>query len=153
MRRRTALLPPVLLLIAALLLGACGGGDDAAPTKAEYGRELRSTMKTLDESYPQAGADAAGADLPATRAAFSDAATKLEAIEAPPELADEHAELVDGVRGMAESITTLEEARRIAKTDPTRAKVLLREFADDPSARKVTEATAALENAGIDTGA
>lgn len=137
----------------ALVAGACGGGT----SHEEYGSELRDTMEELETAYGDAlqgaEADAAGgarADLQTAKIALGDAARRLEEIEPPRDLVDEHRDLAEGVRGMAESVDLLIEAQRLAETDPSRAKQLTRQFASDDSFRQVQDAAARIQKAGID---
>lgn len=151
-----------LVLCAPLLaLAGCGGGE---VTREEYGRELRDTMAELEAAYGRAGAAARGepdasrsvgdvvAELRASQVALRDAASRLEAIEPPADVASEHRNLVRGVREMADAVDLLVEAQRVAAQDPERAEQLARRFASDQSFERVEAAAANLSEAGVDAG-
>lgn len=156
-------LAAVLALAAAALLAGCG--DDGPVSEEEYGRELRETMGQLEEAYGTAG-DALStqgsggmrsvgdivAELRSAQVALRDAGNRLDGIEPPAGLADEHDDLVAGVRDMADAVDLLVEAQEVAGTDQRRAERLAREFASDDSFERVEAAAAALQQAGVDAG-
>jgi hypothetical protein len=151
------------MLATAMLLATCGGTGGPA-TKAEYERELRSTMDDLEAAYGQAGAaleDRGAAtrsvsaivdDLRSAQVALRDAGNRLDEVEPPVELRSTHDELVAGVRDMADSVDKLIEAQEVAARDPKRAQQLAREFVEDDSFQRVEAAAAALSDAGVDAG-
>lgn len=161
MTRVARLLAPVLV---ALSLAGCGG--DGAVTKAEYERELRSTMDELEEAYGSAAgavmernADNATksvadvvSELRTAQIALRDAGNRLEEIEPPTEIEDTHEELVAGVRDMADAVDLLIEAQELADRDPAGARQLAREFASDDSFQRVEAAAGHIEEAGVDAG-
>ena len=162
MTRRTWSL--ALMLLAAALLATCGGASDEPLTKSEYERELRTTMDDLEAAYGQAGEAIGGtggstrtvgevvADLRSSQVALRDAANRLDEIVPPTELADTHAELVAGVREMADNVDLLIEAQESAEQDPARARQLARDFVEDESFDRVQAAAAELSDAGVDAG-
>jgi hypothetical protein len=148
---------------AALLAGGCGGSQ--AVSKDEYGAELRGVMGELEEAYGDAGsAVAPGADnatasveqtvqkLRTSQLALRDAGNRLEDIDPPEQLADDHAALVQGVRDMADAVDLLIGAQEQAERDPAEAKRLAREFATDESFGAVEAAASRIESAGVDAG-
>lgn len=162
MTRRTWSL--VLMLLAAALLATCGGASDEPSSKAEYERELRATMDDLEAAYGEAGSaiePGAGStrsvgeivdDLRASQVALRDAGNRLDELTPPEELADTHAELVAGVRDMADAVDLLIEAQESAEQDPARARQLARRFVTDESFDRVQAAAAELSDAGVDAG-
>lgn len=162
MIRRGALL--AVLVAVGVLAGACGGGGEV--TKAEYERELRSTMDDLEDAYGSAtGAvlarDAGDAprsvgevvaELRSSQVALRDAGNRLDAIEPPAELTGTHQDLVAGVRDMADAVDLLIEAQEQAEADPARAQRVAKEFAADDSFQRVQAAAVELAEAGVDAG-
>lgn len=153
--RRVALTAAVLA--AAAVFGAACGGE---LSKEEYGAELRTTMNELEDAYGNAQQETAGgtetpgdADrLREQQVALRDAGNRLEEIDPPSDLSDEHGDLVGGVRDLAGSIDLLIEATEVAETDPERAKELTRRFASNDSFLRVGDAAARLDRAGVDAG-
>lgn len=146
-----------LVVCAALLMGGCG-----SVSKQEYGKELRSTMGDLESSYGDAIGQAGGgrggatptdpAKLGTAQLALRDAATRLDEIDPPNDLRDEHRELVAGVRDMASAVSLLIKANELADSDPAKARKLTAKFAADDSFRRVGDAAARLDRAGVDAG-
>jgi hypothetical protein len=132
----------VAILAATLFVVAC---SDDAPTKAEYAREIQRSMREVEHAY-----DTSAKDPETTRLTLADAADRLDAIEAPEELRDVHAELVAAVRDMSGAIRLLSRAREVVETDPKRAERLTKQFASDNSFRRAEQAVAALHDAGVD---
>lgn len=143
------------VLVAAALLAGCG-----SVSKAEYAKELRTTMGDLEASYGDAiGEAGGGAATPAdatklrtAQLALRDAASRLDEIEPPEDLRDEHRDLVRGVRDMADSVSLLLRATELADSDPKQARALTAKFASDDSFRRVGDAAARLDRAGVDAG-
>ncbi|MCW2923707.1 MAG: hypothetical protein JWM98_1111 [Thermoleophilia bacterium] len=143
------------MLVAALLAVGCG-----SVSKADYAKELRDTMGDLESSYGDAIGEAGGgnatpadaAKLRTAQLALRDAASRLDEIEPPEELRDEHHDLVQGVRDMADAVTLLVRATELADTNPTKARALTAKFASDDSFRRVGDAAARLDRAGVDAG-
>lgn len=162
-RSRLRAAQSLLACLVAVIAGGCGGGSDDPPTNAEYGAELRRAMADLEEAYGVAGA--AGNDpspgssaavsvarLHRSQVALRDAADRLDEIEASSGLADEHDDLVAGVRDMAHAVDLLIDAEQLADTDPAQAKRLAREFGSDDSFARVSRAAGRIADAGVDTG-
>lgn len=152
------------MLVAGMLLATCGGASDEPATKAEYERELRSTMDDLEAAYGQAGAavdtKSSGersvgdvvAELRTSQIALRDAGNRLDQVVPPESLAATHAELVAGVRDMADAVDLLIDAQEAMEADPAEARRLARQFAADDSLKRVTAAAAKLSDAGVDAG-
>ncbi|MCW2956289.1 MAG: hypothetical protein JWO69_1158 [Thermoleophilia bacterium] len=139
MRRRKVLIG--VLAAATLLVAACSNG----PTVGEYEGNLQRTMDDVEAAYGDPGDDPEQ-----TRIALADAAERLDALEAPDELRDEHADLVSGVRDMSGAIRLLTKARAEAARDPERAEALTKQFADNDAFPRVEAAVTALREAGVD---
>lgn len=166
MRKRTTTGAILFVALWATLAASCGG----APSKEEYGREVNDTLAEVEKSYggvgqtTGGGTDDAAADdsaaatstedqvqqLEQTQIGLRDAANRLSEIEAPDGLADDHEQLVAGVRDMADAIDTLIEAQRLADTDSPRARELMQEFATDDAFRTVEAAARNIRKAGVD---
>lgn len=162
--RRCRIVGATLLVAAAVLLAVSCGGTDPVTTD-EYGAELRSAMGELEEAYGDAGSAVApdadnAADsveetvqkLRTSQLALRDAGNRIDAIEPPAQLADDHEALVAGVRDMADAVDLLIEAHQQAADNPAEARRLAREFATDESFGAVEAAASRIESAGVDAG-
>lgn len=149
----------LLMATWALLAVSCGSGG--AVTKKEYGTQLSAAMADVEKAYGDAGsalepgkADATTAErvqqLRSTQIAIRDAGNRLDEVTPPEDLADEHADLVAGVRDMADAVDLLIEAQEAADSDPARAKELTRQFATDDAFETVVGASTKIRDAGVD---
>ena len=148
----------------ALLAVSCGG----EVSREEYADELRAALSEVEGAYGDVssslGGGGAGGDgtqagatsgqladqLRTTQVAIRDAGNRLDEIVPPDDLADEHGDLVAGVRDMADAVDLLIEAEEVAGSDPKRAQELTREFATDDAFERVTAASSAIRDAGVD---
>ena len=146
-----------VVALLAMTLVSCG---TEPLTEEAYGTELRSTMGELEEAYGDAIGETAGGgatpadaeELRSAQLALRDAGNRLDEIDPPEGLEDEHADLVSGVRDMADDVTLLVDATELAETDPARAKELTAKFAASKAFRQVGDAASRLDRAGIDAG-
>lgn len=142
----------------AILAVSCGGGE---VTREDYATELSTAMADVEQAYGDAGfALEPGSvatstaerihKLRSTQIAIRDAGNRLDDVTPPEDLTVEHAELVAGVRDMADAVDLLIEAQELAATDPARAKELTREFATDDAFETVVGASTKIRDAGVD---
>ncbi|MBC7461393.1 MAG: hypothetical protein H7287_08520 [Thermoleophilia bacterium] len=146
-------------LLAACTIALTGCGSSGSVSTSAYGGELRAATSNLaDLSTDLTAATATGSPeqratrLHAIQLGLRETGNQLDEVTAPAGLAKTHAELVAGVRDMADAIDDLVQAEQLVATDPERAKVLLRRFASDDSLPRVEAAAAKITKAGVDAG-
>ncbi|MCW2972736.1 MAG: hypothetical protein JWN72_1009 [Thermoleophilia bacterium] len=153
----TRALGAACLVLATLVVAACGSSGSA--TTAAYGEELRAATANLTDLSTDLTA-ATGAGSPAQRVTrlksiqlgLRETGNELSDVDPPTNLEKAHADLVAGVRDMADAVDDLVQAEQLAGTDPERAKLLLRRFASDDALPRVEAAAASISKAGVDAG-
>ena len=97
----------VALLVGALALGACGGGDEREERNA-YVRELNAAQQEFADSASLVSAQRSPASIAQYRrtlerfqATIARFTGKLQEIEVPDEVQDEHAQLIDALKSFA----------------------------------------------------
>ncbi|MGH3065915.1 MAG: hypothetical protein ACRDOF_06375, partial [Gaiellaceae bacterium] len=101
----------LLLAIGALVAGGCGG--DGQLSKTEYAEKVRSVYGEVQEAFQRTNVTSLTelADRVAdAQQQLRDAAAELEDTQPPEDVAAEHAQLAEGMRGYAEDLDRLRNA-------------------------------------------
>jgi hypothetical protein len=160
MRRQAARLAAVGALVACTVL-AVGCGGQREVTDAAYGKQLRAATSGLDgvsgaisEATQPSKVSVAErvAQVRSIQLGLRESGNELADVTPPDDLRDDHDQLVQGVRDMADAIDLLIQAEELSVTNPQRATTLLRQFATDPSLARVQEAATNITKAGVDAG-
>jgi hypothetical protein len=106
MRRVIALL--ALAGAVALVAAGCGGGGGGTPlSKAEYEQQMQTIGQDLSAALDTSGATSAEDAVPKVEEAqttLREAADKMDEMTPPEDIADEHDQLVEGVRAFADDL-------------------------------------------------
>lgn len=149
----------MLVAMAALGLAACGGDDDngggGEVSQEEYEQALTDFGNDFESAFTQLGnlqsvetpEEAAGL-LDEAETLTRDAATDLEAIEAPSDVTDPHARLVGALGSLADTFSEASDAAEAGDTER------LAELTSAPPAAvaELEEAAQEIEDAGYDPG-
>lgn len=150
-----------LLAALALLAAGCGGSDDrggattdAQAERATYVQQLGRAQETLDRTFRRIGArirrgasaQEIGRSLSASAEALDDAAERFEEIDAPRDAQAAHAQLVAGLRELADEFSR--SAADVRKGEIEAVADRLRRLPRSSGARKVDRATQRLARSG-----
>lgn len=101
----------ILVLSTCLVLAACG---DGAMSKSAYVKENNAIQEKAQKAMADFGASSDPSKIEGSidkaRATLDAAADDLEALDPPKDWADEHADLLEALRGMSTQMTALAKA-------------------------------------------
>ncbi len=159
LRRVTSLFSITLLALASgLTVAACGGDEQLS--RGEYERELQETAREIETARADVGSElrnvgtgSASLDQEAERAdavrdRLAQEADELAAMEPPDDAEQAHAELVEGLNGLAEDLGGFRTA--IESGDVQQIQQLAHGLQELDSVRQIERARRELEAQGYD---
>jgi hypothetical protein len=129
-------LTAIAVLVAALSFVACGSSDDKGLSKEDYKNKsqaisdkLKTDLSTAQQNLQSGKDEQALARLNQFKSSLSDARTKLDGLEPPSDIEDEHNKLVDSLKQTEGSTQQVIDAAQ-AK-DKAKAQTALQQFQTD----------------------
>lgn len=141
---------------AVVLTAGCGGDNEVSP--AEYEQQVNPIVAAYSADLFKLASAISRAPTPKLATGrivlletrLDSAADRLNAIIPPDDVADEHEQLTEGIRGVRDEVAELEDDAAVEQRDFTRLEDSFGAITGSDAAQDVARAAQAIEAAGYD---
>ena len=138
------------IVVVALLVSGCGG--EGRLSKEEYAAKVRSIYADVERAFRSTNVptNELAPRIEAAQEQLRDSADELDGVEPPEDVATEHSQLVDGMRGFADDLDRLRNAAESGDqrtVDDFNARI-----AQNESVERIAEAAERMKFKGYDLG-